>query len=417
MIQLWAGIALLTLLALAFIFLPFAKTRKQHEAAIDRTEENIHIFKERLAELEAERDAGTLQPAAFDELKLELEKNLLEDAEGQPSSVNAESTTVVGKPQLMAVMLIAILIPIMGLGLYHQYGNADLVELTLNRQDQPFAKEGRQPTVEEVVGLLEAELAKKPDNAEGWYVLATTYMNIGEFTKATEAFQKVLLILPSESPQYPLVMGQYAQALYFVNGDVTDEVRQQIELTLEREPNEVTALGLSGIDQYSQGNFNQAISVWRKALEFAEPEAAESIKNGIRSALTSLEEAGEPLPDVPELVDVALPLTVSISSELLAQLSPDQPVFIFARAVGGKIPVAAARFTVKDLPITISLDDSMAMTPQMRLSSQSEVEVGARISMSGQPQASPGDLASPLLTVTVAELEEPLNLLIDHVVQ
>lgn len=74
MIQLWAGIALLTLLALAFIFLPFAKTRKQHEAAIDRTEENIHIFKERLAELEAERDAGTLQPAAFDELKLELEK-------------------------------------------------------------------------------------------------------------------------------------------------------------------------------------------------------------------------------------------------------------------------------------------------------------------------------------------------------
>jgi len=130
-----------------------------------------------------------------------------------------------------------------------------------------------------------------------------------------------------------------------------------------------------------------------------------------------LEEAGEPLPDVPELVDVALPLTVSISSELLAQLSPDQPVFIFARAVGGKIPVAAARFTVKDLPITISLDDSMAMTPQMRLSSQSEVEVGARISMSGQPQASPGDLASPLLTVTVAEQEEPLNLLIDHVVQ
>jgi len=417
MIQLWAGIALLTILALAFIFVPYARARKQHDAVVDRTEENVQIFKERLSELESERDAGTLQLQAFNELKLELEKSLLDDAANNETQQPFASKTVAGKSQLFVVAVIAILIPVMGLGLYTTYGSADLVELTINRQDQAFAKEGRQPTVEEVVVLLEAELAKKPDNAEGWYVLATTYMNMGEFSKATEAFQKVLLTLPSDAPQYPLVMGQYAQALYFVNGDVNDDVRQQIKLTLEREPNEVTALGLSGIDAYSQGDFMLAITVWRKALEFAEPEAAESIKNGIRSALTSLEEAGEPVPDVPELVEVALPLMVSIAPELLAQLSPDQPVFVFARAVGGKMPVAAARYTVKDLPLTIRLDDSMAMTPQMRLSSQPDVEVGARISMSGQPQASSGDFASPMLTVTVAEQEEPLNLVIDHIVQ
>ena len=89
----------------------------------------------------------------------------------------------------------------------------------------------------------------------------------------------------------------------------------------------------------------------------------------------------------------AIVVKVSLSDALKAQVKPDDLIFIYAKALRGPpMPLAAARKQVKDLPLEITLDDSMAMMPQMRLSAFSEVKVGARISLTGTPQAQVGDL-------------------------
>lgn len=416
MIQLWVGIALLTLLALSFVFVPFIQAKKAQTTAIstDRTRKNIEIFEERLSELDAERVNGNLQDEDYEKLKLELEKNLLEDAS---DAVQTVTSSPIGSKQLVAVTLMALMIPLIAFGLYSQHGSARQLQMSMEHPEQLRLENGEQPTVEEAIQMLVNELEANPENAEGWYVLATTYMSLGEFDKGVDSFKHVLDVLPEDATQYAGVMGQYAQGLYFAKGGKMDEeVRQQIKLTLNREPLEVTALGLLGIDSFEQNHLEDAIGFWRKALQNAEPSAADSLKAGIQRALEQLAQQGKTVPDVPELVAASVQLRVSIDPQLRDKLTADQTVFVFAKPVGGRMPVAAVRLTVGELPKTITLDDSLAMTPQAKLSLHPNVEIGARISMSGQPQAASGDLQSATVLVAVKEVSESVNLVIDQLV-
>ncbi len=84
---------------------------------------------------------------------------------------------------------------------------------------------------------------------------------------------------------------------------------------------------------------------------------------------------------------------VELAGALSEKISPSDTLFVFARAPQGpRMPLAVARRPAKDLPVTLVLDDSQAMAPEMRMSKFSEVVVGARVSRSGNPMPQPGDL-------------------------
>ncbi|MES9964394.1 MAG: c-type cytochrome biogenesis protein CcmI, partial [Candidatus Sedimenticola sp. 20ELBAFRAG] len=92
-----------------------------------------------------------------------------------------------------------------------------------------------------------------------------------------------------------------------------------------------------------------------------------------------------------------------LAPEFATQVSPDESVFIYAKALQGpRMPLAASRHKVKDLPLELALDDSTAMMPQMRISNFSEVTVGARVSRSGNAIAQAGDLVGEISPVSVA---------------
>ncbi|GAA0787886.1 c-type cytochrome biogenesis protein CcmI [Marinobacterium sediminicola] len=413
MTNLWIGIGVLTLIAIAFMFWPLLRHQRLVRTEVaKRQQQNIDIFRERLAELENERAQGTLADEEFATLKLELERNLLIDAEEQPTQ--PVKAARVGQAQLVTVTLLALMIPAAALGLYNHLGRADDLAVALN---MPAPGEG-QPTLEEALAALEQQLENNPENPEGWYLLANTHMNSGNYAAGVQAFEQVLKYLPQEAPQYPSVMGQLAQAMFFANEGLMDErIRTQIDATLALEPNEIAALGLLGIDAYEQQNFTGAIEYWRKALINADGAAAESLRSGILRARDELRAAGQPVPDLPELAEARIILQVSLAPELADRVDPEQTVFIFARPIGGRMPLAAVKRQVKDLPLEIELNDSMAMTPQARLSSQQAVEVSARISQSGQPTPQSGDLQGALSPIATTGNAEPVTLVIDQVVQ
>lgn len=415
MTGLWSGIALLTALAIAFVFWPLLRARRLQQTGgqVDRQRQNIEIFRERVSELEAELDSGSLQQEEFEQLKLELERNLLQDAQ----SVAAPRRRLqINKGTVVTVTLLAALVPVLAFGLYAKFGRAPDLELALNAQTLQGGDQAR--TLENALAMLESELKQRPENPEGWYMLATTYIGMERYAEGLDAFRKVMELLPQEAPQYAGVLGQYAQAMFFANGGKMDaEIRAVIERTLAIEPYEITVLGLLGIDAFEQQNYQAAIDYWSKGLINADGQAAESLRSGIASAAEKLKAQGVAVGEIAALKPASIRVAVEISDTLAAQLAPEQTLFVFARPVGGRMPLAAKRIQVSDLPQEIVLDDSLAMSPQARLSLQDEVEVTARVSLSGQPQASSGDLFGTLSPVPVRNDGRAYALVIDQVVE
>lgn len=419
MTSFWVGIAALTLLAMCFVLLPYFRARRvlesnQNAALLDRQAQNVAIYKERLAELDAEQQSGNITADEYAALKLELERNLLNDV--------ADQEALVGKPlrmnkqTLVTAVLLALLVPVSAFSLYLHYGRMQDVSLALNSPADPF--NGRTPSMEEAVAELETRLQSEPDKPEGWFLLANSYMNMQRYADAARSFAQVLKFLPEEAPQYNGVSGQYAQALYLANNNqMNAEIRDILDGILEREPYEVTALGLLGIDAFENQRYRDALDFWRLAYDNADAEQAEPLLSGMRSARQALLEQGEEVPDLPELSRVELRINVSLDAAIADSVSVDSPVFVFARPVGGRVPLAAVRLTVADLPAQIVLDDTLAMQPELKLSSADEVEVIARVSSSGELRPQAGDLTGTIASVSVQQQADTLELSINQIVE
>jgi len=111
-----------------------------------------------------------------------------------------------------------------------------------------------------------------------------------------------------------------------------------------------------------------------------------------------------------------LTVTVALDPALRESVSPNDTVFIFARAVNGpRMPLAIVRKQVGDLPVTVRLDDSMAMTPAMVLSAFDPVTIGARVSRSGNAMPQSGDLQGSKTPVST-QSNARLDILIDTTV-
>jgi len=114
----------------------------------------------------------------------------------------------------------------------------------------------------------------------------------------------------------------------------------------------------------------------------------------------------------------SLRVTVDISPELKGRTNPDQAVFVFAKAVQGpRAPLAAVRTSVRDLPVTVTLDDTKAMAPVFNLSKFKNVKISARVSQNGGAMKRSGDLEGVSQEITLEKTNKPVNITMDHIVK
>ena len=431
--MLWFFIALLSLVAVAYLVLPLFRTTD--EVVDDRKEQNIRIVREQIAELEGSFERGEVESEQYSERRDELEQSLLSDVSGQGEVVTPPKTS---SSSWVSAGFLALFVPIAAVALYLNLGtpNAEQLAKETAKPEVPLTADG-QPDIDKLVSSLHDKLRQNPDNEQGWYMLGRSYMMMQRFDGAIEAYENLYRLQPEE----PDVMLMLADALSMKQqGKMVGRPEQLINEALTKAPTNTTALWLSGMALEQQEKYQEALDRWQILRPLLKDDLQEQVQldvliNRVKAQLSagasqtvSADDEKTETADIsgtakqvdaakvtasvdksskaevaqtnsaadaqsPAVSAAKVTLSVSLSDEFTGEVSPEDSVFIYAKAQSGPpMPLAASRLQVKDLPVTLTLDDTMAMMPQMTLSMFDTVIVGARISKSGNAVGQDGDL-------------------------
>jgi cytochrome c-type biogenesis protein CcmH len=384
--------ALLVAAALLFIVPPLWRRRDQPGVQRDRS--NLEIYKDQMGELEADLANGILSQEQYEQGRTELERRLLEDVTPEANRAAVSDDRGEGRGAAITVML---LIPLLAVFLYLIRGTP----IALTPEKIPAAAQaGDGPAhavtaeqIESMVQGLAARLEANPQDAQGWRMLGRSYVALGRYQEAIGALKRAVAMIPDD----PDLLADYADALAMTNGQtLTGKPMEMVKRALQLDPNHEKSLWLAGTQAYNEGDYPAAVAYWERLLKRVSPgsQEAQQVQNIIAEA-RDLAAGKKPSTVAQAAAPAAAQVagTVSLSPELAAKASPNDTLYVFAKAPQGPpMPLATFRAQVKDLPMKFNLDDSMAPTPMARLSDFPSVIVGARISKSGNPMPQSGDL-------------------------
>ncbi len=418
-------VSVFILLVIALVFLVPTLLKKNQPFEDDYDELNVSIAKDRLKEIKQQLAAGEISEDTYQQLHDELEATLAIDLENSQSADESLQAATPAQNRIIPIV-VATIVPALAFVLYWQLGHFDAATgKAMTAVEIPEGEDRPQMTIEEAIAKLQQRLIEEPDNADGWFMLARTYMTTQQYPQAADAY-KTTIDLVGEEPQLLL---RYADALAMTEGGrLTGAAKPVIDKVISLVPDSPTVLWMAGTAESQMGNYTRALQHWYRLLPMLgdEPEASAQLNQLVSEAekhLTSDQIAAikRELPTSPAPAEQSagagaeIIVNVELSPELRSQVSDSDTLFIFAKAVSGPpMPLAAVKQTVSALPITVTLNDAMAMMPQMKLSSFEQVTVSAVVSKSGQPGAQPGDLFAEVSPVNV-NAGETVKLLIDQV--
>ncbi len=409
MMTFWLAVTGLTVLALVFIFAPFFV--KFRGNSIERVDNNVAIYKSQLAELDLDKQAGRVSEEDYQSQTLEVQRNLLNDTNQESESLGKTSSSNWLMPILAMVMIVG------GIFIYQDLGAENEVAISelLKRSYQgDFDKEDSL----ELLARLEAQSHKKPKDVETWYLLGRLNFELGNYNDAVLGFNGVLTNLPAEAKQdQAMAMAQLAQAQFFASDRNLDKATESMLLdVLKIIPQETTSLGLLGVAAFDQKRFSDAVHYWQRLLKLMpanNPNTA-AIKGGIEKARSQLTQAQlATLEEKPKSkMATSIVVTVDLADSVKSQVPENADVFVLAKAKSGPpMPLAVKRLTVSEWPITVTLDDSMAMMESLKMSNFEEVVITARISKSGVGNAKAGDIegSSAAIAITTKQAHISIN--------
>ena len=387
------------LILIAFLLILPPLWRKQSVQAANLDQRNILIAQHRLAELRENRLSGGLSQAQYDEQLADLEQALSDD-------LDIKNYTTSAKSQGRWIVYVLVLgVPLLAGSLYLTLGNYQAISHSAEMAVDPDTL--KLAEINKMVDGLAEKLKKNPDDAQGWLMLGRSYKFQEQYPKAVDAFANAYRLLGDQAE----VMLLYADAIAYANDkNLTGKPSELVFKALALEPDNLNALWLGGMAKAQQGDPVNAIKLWKKLTALLPP--GSDAQKEIQDLLAKIESESPQAADQSEAtqqanvpgVAVAIDVQVSLAPELQKSASPSDIVFIYAQALSGpKMPLAIVRKQVSDLPLTVSLNDTMAMMPTMKLSNFPNVKLLARISKSGNAMSQPGDLIGVIDQVALSD--------------
>lgn len=436
MTTLWIFTTLFLLVACLILWRHFYKTKLYSaDQSNMRGQTNKDLYFEHLTELQKDFDEGGIDEENFNFLKEELDRSLLLDmtATAKEETAQDKKTSKLW-PTIMTVFIIAF-----SAIFYQQSGAYNDVEIAASQPaNHPQGEQSQAQVIIAQLKNLHEEVQQNPDNSDAWFKLGQILTNVGEFDSAYIAFGKVNEIEGEQAD----VLALQAQARYYKNSQkFTPEIETLLEKALLLDANDPTTLMLIGMDHYLNLRYSLAADTWQKIIDSNSASDNEGpLVEGINEARRlAAEQSGSPMvteqennkqptattnndvdsqaTDKPN--EVSIKVNVGLNEKIIAELQKgsDKTLFIYAIASNGpRMPLAAVKVKASDLPLSVTLDDTKAMSPQMTISSVDSVNIIAVISQAGTPGAKPGDFRGEIVNVDVKSVVE-LNLTIDSIVQ
>ena len=402
MLVFWSLAALLLAITLALLLRPLLRAREV-AAGPDADAAAISVYRDQKLALDAECADGVITAAERDAAVTELARRLGDEV----ATVRSAQTDQRGQRRAwFAAAALLLLIPSAAVVLYMRLGNPAAGEPA-----HAAATDGRNPheiadtQIVAMVDSLAQRLKARPDDADGWALLARSYQALGRFPEAADAYAHADALIPDNAA----LLADYADVLAMAQGrKLAGKPAALAQRALAIDPNHRKALALAATAALEARDLDGALAYWRRLLaQF--PQASDDAKQvtAIIAEIESAQREGKGVPvagdsaprrEARALVTPPAAATIAgrvdISPALATKVALTDTVFIFARAVDGpRVPLAVLRIAAKDLPKEFTLDDSMGMAPGAKLSGAAAVIVEARISRSGNALPQSGDFS------------------------
>ena len=391
----WILASLMTALALAFVLVPLLRPRAG--AGPSALEANLEVLRGQRREIDADVANGTLPASARDEALDELVGRAQDDLAGRGN----DPLPAAGKPWLTAA-IVAVALPAVAFGTYLALGAPVAIVAPA------AAREGGPVDERQIIAMVEnlaLKVRERPDDAQGWALLARSMGALGRFKESADAYDHLAKLVPNDAQ----VLADYADALGMAQGrTLGGKPFELAKAALAIDAKHRKALALAGTAAMDARDFPTALGYWQALAAELPPGSDDEAQ--VRTILADIRAkaaaAGKAVPAPKAVAQAPSPAPqsvsglVSVAPAVAAKVNASDTLFIFARAEGGsRMPLAVLRGTANSLPMRFALDDTMAMTPAAKLSGAPALRVEARISRSGNATPQPGDLvgSSPVV--------------------
>ncbi|MGB1580158.1 MAG: c-type cytochrome biogenesis protein CcmI [Nevskiales bacterium] len=338
---------------------------------------NRKIYKDRLAQIEEDTQAGRLSSAQAQSLRDEAGQHLVQDIEQLSGTDSTTGDGQTGHKRPLGIMLLVlVLMPAIGITVYLQSDSWMLI-----------GESAEKPAWQYITKQLRQRVAAKPD-ADGLLMLARSLRAQGDTAGAIEAYAQLNQLSGYKVANY---LADEAEARILAQqGAFTALAVQRLQQALEANPNDGRALWYLGLAALTQGDQSTAKKHWLKLSEQTLPD---NIRKVLDQQLIQLGvTAGVAGRKAESQNEARLQLQISADPALTAGLKPDTPVFVMARpADGSRAMLAVRKHRLSELPLNTVLTDGMNMAGGPQLSDYEDYRVVVRIAVSGDALPQKGD--------------------------
>jgi cytochrome c-type biogenesis protein CcmH len=229
----------------------------------------------------------------------------------------------------------------------------------------------------DMVSRLARRLEREPGDLDGWLLLGRSYAAMGQSPLAMRAYERADRLAGGRNAE--ALTGMAELLVLQDDGALAGRAGDLFERALAIDPKAGKALFFGAVAAMRRGELPVARERFATLLTLDPPAEVRPL---IEKQVAALDAA---------MTAAAVRVTVKITGKLAGVAKTDAPLFVLVRDPDSPgPPLAAKRFPAK-FPLEVELTAADAMMPGRAIQAGRRVQVVARISRTGKPEAASGD--------------------------